>query len=226
MGVTPEQLSEYYPRLYHMAESDSWDGINKHGLLSTSSLLTLFEIAGDERRKIELCKREGSKEITHERHGRAVIRDQKPIVESKLRTALGGHMTPEEWYGLLNGKVFFWLTVERLTTLLSAREYRSKPHLVLTLETLPLASAYENSITLTSINSGNTLPIAHPRGRATFKNMKDYPFAERVKRGLYYTVVELAVEGGVPNVLDYTISAELMSSDGNRLTTINTLYAQ
>jgi hypothetical protein len=38
MGVTPEELSKTYPRLYHMADADSWQNIQKLGLLSTSSL--------------------------------------------------------------------------------------------------------------------------------------------------------------------------------------------
>lgn len=44
MGVTPEELANLYPRLYHMAEPGSWESIRRYGLLSTSSLLSLFEI--------------------------------------------------------------------------------------------------------------------------------------------------------------------------------------
>jgi len=45
-------------------------------------------------------------------------------------------------YETLNGKVFFWLTAERLTRLLSARAYRTNTHCVLTMETLPLVRKY------------------------------------------------------------------------------------
>ena len=44
MGVTPEELAQAYPRLYHMADAQSWESIRKHGLLSTSSLLDLYEV--------------------------------------------------------------------------------------------------------------------------------------------------------------------------------------
>jgi uncharacterized protein DUF7002 len=225
MGVTPEELAILYPRLYHMAEPGSWESIRKYGLHSTSSLLSLFEITGDERRNIEVCKRKESREIAHAVYGRAVIRDQKPIIESKLETALHG-CTLAEWYSLLNSRVFFWLTIERLNTLLSAKEYRNKPHTVLTLETLPLVRHYEPSITLSPMNSGNTLPIAHPRGPDTFKVMDEYPFQERMKRGPYYTVVELAVTGGVPDISDYTLLVQIMVSDGAVSTSIETVYSR
>jgi Family of unknown function (DUF7002) len=94
------------------------------------------------------------------------------------------------------------------------------------LETLPIARDYASTITLSPMNSGNTLPIAHPRGKATFSTMKDFPFRERLKRGLHYTVVELAIEGGVPNVANYTIRAETMVSNGIRVKVIETLYAR
>src|SRR5277367_3908204 len=108
MGVTPEVLAALYPRLYHMAEAGSWESILKRGLLCTSSLLDLFEVNPALSPDIELRKRDRSYEIQNSALGRAVIRDQKPIVESKLQKSLHD-CTLEEWYRLLNGRVFFWL---------------------------------------------------------------------------------------------------------------------
>jgi hypothetical protein len=223
MGVTPQELAELYPRMYHMAEADSWDSIVRHGLQSTSALLDLFAFNGKARQDIELSKRERSYEIRHAEHGRAVVRDQKAIIESKLKDSLQD-CTLEDWYRLLNGRVFFWLTEERLNTLLSAREYKEKPQLVLTVDTRALGENYARSITLSPMNSGNTLPFAYPRGKATFSRMQDYPFRERLKRGLHYTAVELAVEGGVPNIVDYTICAELRISKGGEVTTLRKIF--
>lgn len=222
MGVTAQRLAELYPRLYHMAEHGSWDSILKHGLLSTSALLDLFAVEGDERRNIELRRRDESRLIKHPTYGHAVIRDQKPIIESKLTAALQG-CTPQEWYKLLNSRVFFWLTPERLYKLLSAREYRNKPHTVLTLETFPLARDMEASITLSRMNSGNTLPIAHPRGPNTFQPMKEYPFEERLRRRLE-PVVELAVDGGFLKIADYVIRVETMISDGVQVKTTQVIH--
>jgi hypothetical protein len=225
MGVTPGELAAYYPCLYHMAQPDSWESIRRHGLLSTSSLLTLFGIEGEKRHVLEECRRGDLHEIKDEAQGSAVLRDQKPIIESKLRAALKGCSLPD-WYKLLNAKVFFWLRTERLNTLLSARHYRGKPHTVLTLETLPLTQDYEALITLSPMNSGNTLPIAHARGPETFKKMKDYPFAEREKYGAYFRVVELAVEGGIPDISKYVVRVETMVSDGATVATTNVIYTR
>src|SRR6266480_1717700 len=65
-----------------MAESGSWPSIQKQGLLSTSALLDLFEVEGEERFAIESQWRPQSVVITHPTHGTAVIRDSKQLVTS------------------------------------------------------------------------------------------------------------------------------------------------
>jgi len=50
--MTNEQFCQHYPCLYHMAEAGTWDSIKKLGLLSTLALTELFEITGDEKRKL------------------------------------------------------------------------------------------------------------------------------------------------------------------------------
>jgi hypothetical protein len=91
-----------------------------------------------------------------------------------------------------------------------AREYCARSHTVLILDTLRLATDLQANITLAPMNTGNTRPFAHPRSLSTFSRMKDYPFQERLRYGLYYTVVELAVEGGVKNIMDYIVEAAEM----------------
>ncbi len=223
MGVTSKELADLYPRLYHMAEAGTWDSIRKHGLLSTSSLLTLFEVDDRTRNEIEAQRRPESVPITHARHGRAVVRDQKPLIHSKLLQSLRG-CTPEEWYRLLNSRVFFWLTEDRLKTLICAREYAGKEHTILTVDTLALVNAYQQQITLAPMNTGNTQPFAHPRGPDTFMRMRDYPFEERAKSGYNGRVVELAVEGGVPDVAKYTLKATIMKCTGKRVKVITSLF--
>ncbi|MBZ5513719.1 MAG: hypothetical protein LAN62_02525 [Acidobacteriia bacterium] len=222
MGVTPEELAQTYPLLYHMADAQSWESIRKHGLLSTSALLDLFEVNGKERAEIESRRRPERVVIEHSAYGHAVIRDQKPLIESKLAKSLRG-CTLREWYYLLNKHVFFWLTKERLHTLLCAREYRDEAHAVLTLDTLTLVKRYEDQITLSPMNSGNTQPIAHPRGPETFQKMQDYPFKERAGRGDYYQVVELAIEGGV-EVVDSIVSVDLMQCAGTDIKILSSLF--
>ncbi len=222
MGVTPEDLAQIYPLLYHMADARSWNSIWEHGLLSTSSLLDLFGIRGEERDNIEARRRPESVEITSREHGRAVVRDQKPLIESKLAKSLMDCTLPQ-WHRLLNRHVFFWLTKRRLQTLLSARAYRDKPHAVLTIETLPFVKRYERQIVLSPMNSGNTQPFAHPRSPAIFKKMRDYPFEERAKYGDEYQIVELAVEGGA-DVREMVLSVDLMKCHGKGVRTVENIY--
>jgi hypothetical protein len=75
------------------------------------------------------------------------------------------------------------------------------------------------------MNTGNTKPIAHRRGKNTFLKMPDYPFRERIRRGPYYTVVELAVKRGVPNIINYVVSVDSMISDGAVTTVLENIFA-
>jgi hypothetical protein len=77
--LTAEYLATRWPRLFHMAEADSWASIQQHGLLSTTALLDLYEVTGPERDVIESVRRPESVRIEHPIHGTAWIRDNKPI---------------------------------------------------------------------------------------------------------------------------------------------------
>jgi hypothetical protein len=47
--------------------------------------------------------------------------------------------------------------------------------------------------------------------------MRDYPFTERLARGRYYTVVEVAVDSGIPDILDFVVSADYMTFEGRSI---------
>ncbi len=130
MGVTPVELAKHYPRLYHMADGTSWGGVQRYGLLSTEALLNLFEVPTVDRPAILEAQRTHSVTIEHPVHGRAVIRDQKPLNRSKLEACLKD-CSFHEWLKMLNSRVFFWLCEERLLTLMCAREYCNQTHVVL-----------------------------------------------------------------------------------------------
>src|SRR5262245_14772912 len=130
-----ELLIRTFPKLYHMAHHEALPSIRRHGLLSTTALLDLFEIGGDKRLELETRMRRNSVVIQHPLHGTAVIRDQKPIMsDARLEAALGGTLTTTEFYRLLNSKVFFWVNPDRLDRLRHAAEYRGQPQLVLILD--------------------------------------------------------------------------------------------
>jgi hypothetical protein len=152
------QLLEDCPTLYHMAEQHSWPLIREHGLLSTTALLDRYD-AG---------------------LGRAVVRDQLPMDDGGLRRCLKDGLSPEDWYRLLNAKVFFWFTRHRLLRLLNAGTYRNEEHDVLELEAQQLVAAHRERIWFCPMNSGCTKPFAHPRGIITFQRITDYPYDETV----------------------------------------------
>jgi hypothetical protein len=205
MGITAERLAELYPQIYHMAEDGSWDNIRQYGLLSTIALLDLYEIRGEERFAIESQHRPKSVPMDHSRYGPAVIRDQIPMRESSLEKCLVG-MAPRQWYELLNGKVFFWATRQRLLKLLSARAYRNRTHSVLTIDTQQLVARYAEALRLSPINSGSTIYKPQRRGAHTFQLMPNYPFDERKKkRGVANAIAEMCVDYSVPDLGNFVI---------------------
>ena len=206
--LTPETLAKLFPRLYHMAEADSWESIRRHGLLSTTALLDLFGISGGERERIESYRRATSIEIRDAEHGRAVIRDNIPMTDRALEKCLRGP-TPREWYETLNRRVFFWLSRERLFRLLGAKAYRGKRQTVLTVDTAELLKRHADRVTLSPINSGSTIMNPVPRGPETFSSIVEYPYQIwRKKRSAKDTVVELAVDYSVPDIRDFTLRVE------------------
>src|ERR1700688_4530360 len=108
-GMTTDELSGRFPLLYHMAQLGSWPSVEEHGLLSTTALLDLFEVRGDERFRIESCHRPESIPISNIEYGLAVIRNQKPMSDKSVRRALEDGLKPADWYRELNSRVFFWL---------------------------------------------------------------------------------------------------------------------
>jgi hypothetical protein len=160
-----EQLIRLYPRLWHMAEDGSWDSISKRGLLSTSALLDLYAIEGRQRRAIESQHRPQSIKISRPGLPDAIVRDQKPMSDGALKKCLIEGIKPSEWYEILNAKVFFWLSRERLRRLLGARAYRRYPQTVLTLNTESLVRAHRENVLLSPINSGSAIMNPQPRGR-------------------------------------------------------------
>jgi len=208
-GVTVDGLASQFPRLYHMAEVGSWPSIERHGLLSTSALLDLFEIKGKEREKIEARHRPDSVTLKHSVHGTAVVRDQRPMDDKGVTKALNGDATPAEWYRLLNGRVFFWLSQKRLDRLLGAKAYRSKRQTILTLDTRSLVTSLASEIDLCPINSGATKPNPHPRTRRSVLPLAEYPLEEwNTKRAKHDAIVELTVKHSVKQITQFVLEVE------------------
>jgi hypothetical protein len=199
-----EELLSDCPTLYHMAEDGTWPSIRERGLLSTTALLDLYEVTGDTRVQIEEHRR--STGVTLERAGlpAAVIRDQLPMDDVGLRRCLPAHITPAGWYRLLNQKVFFWLTRDRLIRLLKAGTYRGRPHTVIEVSAVKLVAAHGDHIWCSPMNSGCTKPYPHPRDEHTFERISDYPYSYwRKRRPRGERVVEFAIDYSVVDITDF-----------------------
>lgn len=189
------------PTLFHMAEAGSWPSIRRHGLLSTSALLDLYGVRGVARERIERRRRPEGVPLSAPGLEGALVRDQKPLGEEGLRRCLRDGMAPEDWYAILNHRVFFWLSRRRLDALRHARPYRHLAHDMLELDAAALVAACRDRVALAPINTGFTGRAPAARGPDTFRSIADYPFAEQKRRrGRADAVVELTVQGGVPDI--------------------------
>lgn len=204
--LTPHLLIERYPRIWHMAEEGSWPSIKRHGLLSTSALLDLFDVQGFERHAIESQRRTTMVPITHPDYGTVWIRDNRAVNATVLRRTLAG-MDEDEFYRLLNRRVFFWLRRRRLEKLLKAQAYRYRRHLLLEIDTALLVERYGEAIELSHLNSGAVHAGAnYPRGGGTFQPIEAYPYGERLKINRAEPVVELTVPYAVPDITELVVA--------------------
>jgi len=210
-----DDLIRTFPRVYHMAHANAWEGIRQHGLLSTTALLDLFEIQDPERATVRSRRRPESVVIEHPIYGKAVIRDNKPLDDQGLLRCLTD-FSPSEWYEILNDKVFFWLTEQRLITLLAARAYRGSQHCVISVSTSRFVRDYYDRIWLSPMNSGTTKPIPHPRGANTFQRIKYFPFNDwrSKRRSATKAIAELAVDYSVPDIVQYVEEVTIRNQYG------------
>ena len=215
MAITVDRFAARHPVLLHMAHRESWPSIRKHGLLSTSALLELFGIAGEDADSIRSTRRAKSIEIHHPAWGSATIRDQKPMTDSGLNRALTDDLRPRDWYRILNSKVFFWPSEGRLQRMMGARPYREQVHIVLVMDTSLLLQTYRDRVALSPLNSGTTQPMPHPRGRGTFQSMDSYPYWERKRQGKD-PVAEVAIDDGVEDVERFVVRVECGSAGPTR----------
>ena len=209
-----------YPRLYHLTAQGSWDSIKKNGLLSTSKLLAMCKTPQELRNII--CRESrpnGVRAENPEISLDATIRDQEPLYDSILRTQLEiqrSKIKPHQWYERQNGRVFFFLSRERLATF--AKQYPDED--VLEINTRSLVAAHCCQIELCPYNSGfnkreqNMLenPSYYKRHDDMFLPLKDYPyrFWQKHKK---VPVKELTVLSGVPDIAYHVIRVVRMHKD-------------
>jgi hypothetical protein len=219
--VTPDELAEKHPRLYHVTHPSNWEGIQKHGLLSTSRILTLLEISDEDRVCINRRRQQGSVPLKHPIHGDAVITDNGPLNETKLWNCLDDDLTPADWLALLDERVFFWVDEAHLKRFLKAQVKHARDRLVLVLDTRSVARSHGDQMELSPFNSGSTYYDAPRRGLSTFTPLLKYDYArwQRLRAKVKISkdrIVEVTVVGGVNPIASHVIERHLVSGADGR----------
>lgn len=193
-------------RIYHLAEAENWPSIKAHGLLSASALLGLA--GNQEADRLQLARHRTTRTVLS---NGAIVRDQGPMPAAALQRCLRG-MTPDEWYALLNSKVFFWADVERLNRHLHA--CRRHPQVVMVVDAARLLKRYAASAAVSPFNTGNARRQPATRGRTTF-----VPYATWLASGWQHEATglgttarprshrpaELTVDQPISDAMDYVI---------------------
>jgi hypothetical protein len=197
--VTPEQLIEHCPRLYHLTHADNLEAIQRHGLWSTSALLDRCGVVGAEREALEARRRPTSVTLVHSAGGTVTLRDQGPLSEKRLAAVLTGGIDVTDWLRLINARVFFFPDEKRWRHL--ADVYADERQAVLVLNTDQVVARYLERIELAHMNTGATAYVPQPRGRDTFKRLADYPYDERRRKyGRSDALKEITVLGGIESL--------------------------
>jgi hypothetical protein len=207
--MNPDHLAALHPVLYHMADARNYASIERHGLLSTSALLDRLGVSGNARVAAEAAHRPKTLALPGP-DGTVFIRDQHPLEPAALAACLDD-LTPEAWYRILNARVFFWPTHDRLERML--RVYGRSEQAVFEVDTRALLARHGDEIELSHINSGyagSRYPAAR-RGRDTFVPLRDYPYSARNK------IAEVTVLGAVPDIFDVTRSVTLKQGRSERV---------
>jgi hypothetical protein len=197
-------------RVYHLAEASNWPVIQREGLLCASDLLLLAGL--NERERDRLDRQQRSTQAVLPNGVR--IRDQRPMPPAALAGCLV-RLSPQQWYAMLNARVFFWFEPQRLNRQRAA--CAGRPQVVMTIDATALVAAYQDRVSLTPINTGNARRHPAVRGAATF-----VPYAEWLQsrwaseasglgtreRRPSHPPVELTVSGSVPDVMRFLLATD------------------
>ncbi len=200
---------------YHLTHVENWPSIAHHGLLSTSALLTLAGLDGNDRRQLEFRHRPMPVTLPNG----VILNDQRPMPPAALRRCLVDGTTPEEWYALLNSRVFFWLDPERLNRQLRAGGL--VPRAVLVIDPRQLLARHAQAASVSPINSGAALRRPAVRGKATFVPYDEWRHtgwrsesttAASPTRPQSHAPVELSLDGAVRDILEFVLDVRSLEA--------------
>ena len=202
------------PRLaFHIADAENWPAIQRLGLHSTTALIAREGLRAEQARPFASYRDQSMRLPSG-----AVIRDQRPMPPSALVRCLDAGLAPQAWYDLVNEKVFFWLQVERLDRHLAA--CRSRPQVVVAVDLRRLLARHGEVAFLTPFNVGNARRQPASRGQRTFVRLDAWlntrweseALNGRPARARTHPPAEVAIEGSVPDVMEFVVETRPVGS--------------
>ena len=204
--MTPDELADRIPRLYHITDGEAWPSIERHGLLSTHQIVDRFVDDPALADQLRTRRRLAPVTVADGPAGRVTLNDNLPLHFGRLADALDDGLTPERWLAMLNERVFFWPTLERGASFLEAGRRGGRSKLLLAFDTRSLANAHAGRLDLAPINTGSAIRRPARRGFATFTPASTIGWNEwRRLRGRLDPVAEVSVRGGVSDAIAHLI---------------------
>jgi hypothetical protein len=196
--------------IYHLADERNWLSIQKHGLLSSALMLKKHGLD-----KWISCHRTENLQLPDY----TIIRDQRPMPPTALSRCLAQGLTPNDWYALLNQRIFFWIALERLHR---QRQACNTPQYILTIDTERLLAKHAWHAAVTPFNTGNAKRAAARRGAASFvpydtwlnSGWDSEAIALGTKpRPLNHKPVEFTITDAVPDIFNFIIDVQRLEPD-------------
>lgn len=195
-----------------MAEAENWPLIGRSGLLSTSELIRQAGLTAAEAQVFRAYRAHAMRLPSG-----AIIRDQRPMPPSSLIRCLQDGLTPQDWYDLVNSRVFFWADTRRLLRHLAACAPR--PQVLVTVDAHRLLECYGERAFVTPFNAGNARRRPALRSQASFVPWRTWlstRWASEASPGRHtrlpsHPPAELAIDGSVPDLADFVIEARTIA---------------
>jgi hypothetical protein len=171
--------------LYHLTDSDNLEKIKaEKKLLSTEAILNLTSFVENERIEF-LSQRRKTHEIIEIGEDKYHIRDQRPISLLNLVKCLTTGFSVKDFFRMLNNRVFFWPTLQRLNS--HYKRYSSENPIIIRVATEELLKINPHS-EFCRLNSGATRSNSHLKGAPPERGNGTFLPAEEFK----YTVSKVA----------------------------------
>lgn len=173
-----KEFQKKRPCLYHLTSNKNLTNISSGKLLFSTKQIVKLTKTSDEilRKKRTNHITIGDGETTFD------IRDQRPISEKLLRGCLLDGMTLEEYYELLNERVFWWPTLDRLSR--HFNKYAFEKPKIICVKTSELFEVNPDNVEFSRLNSGALRANSYLNGKAPDRGRSTFVAADKFEYGI------------------------------------------